>query len=122
MRQRFDFVFWLKGEDRVKAIVEIKTTWGKMAVMDDVQKVSNYLNTPDGRDVNGYVLYFTDHTRNERWKGDERRFICQRFQNVENDIKKEFVNRANIGLRHGLEDYISDEEDWDPWGFALYRC
>ena len=40
LRRRFDLVFWLKSEDRVKAIVEIKATWGKKPVMDDVLKVS----------------------------------------------------------------------------------
>lgn len=122
LRQRFDLVFWLKSEDRVKAIVEIKATWGKKPVIDDILKVSNYLKSGDGRGVQGYVLYYTDHSRNKRWKGNDRRFICNRFRNVENDMQKMFRNKANCGLRHKLADYIYDEDNADPWGFALYRC
>lgn len=122
LRQRFDLVFWLKSEDRVKAIVEIKATWEKNPVIKDVIKVSKYLESRDGQEVTGYVLYYTDHGRNKRWKGDDSRFIYDRFRNVEIYMQEKFRNKASIGLRHNLADYICDDENADPWGFALYRC
>ena len=81
--QRFDLVFWLKSEDRVKAIVEIKETWGKKPVMDDIDKVSEYLKTKDGQDIQGYILYYTDHVRKDRWKGQDSKFIQARFCKIE---------------------------------------
>ena len=122
LRQRFDLVFWLKSEDRVKAILEIKATWGKKPVMDDIRKVSTYLNTKDGQGVAGYVLYYTDHRRNERWKGKDSRFIGNRFRVVDEDIRRVRGCARTTGLRHSLFDYVCDQKNEDPWGFALYRC
>ena len=111
--QRFDLVFWLKSEDRVKAIMEIKETWGKNPVMDDINKVSKYLKTKDGQDIHGYVLYYTDHGRKDKWKGQDSKFIQARFRKIEKEKKVELRNT-----------YIHDpkDKDWDPWGFALFRC
>ena len=123
--QRFDLVFWLKSEDRVKAIVEIKETWGKKPVMDDIDKVSEYLKTKDGQDIHGYVLYYTDHGRKDRWKGQDSKFIQARFCKVEKEIKEGIGQiRQRVGLRHRPDDYICDpkDKDWRPWGFALFRC
>ena len=125
MKQRFDLVFWLKSKDRVKAIVEIKATSGralKRSVMNDVDKVSNYLKSNDGQGVHGYVLYYTDHMRNKRRRGNDERLICDRFQKIEKYIQEKYGNRSPVGLRHLLADYIYEDESMDPWGFALYRC
>lgn len=122
LRERFDLVFWLKSEDRVKAIVEIKVTWGKKPVMDDVHKVSEYL-TKDGRGIPGYVLYYTDKRRNDRWKGNDIKFIRKRFYEVDKEIKEGIGrNKQNVGMRHRPADYTYDPKDDDPWGFALFRC
>ena len=123
LRERFDLVFWFKTEDRVKAIVEIKVTWGKKPVMDDVHKLSKYLKTKDGRGIRGYVLYYTDKRRNDRWKGNDIRFIRDRFYKVEQEIKEGTGrDKQNVGLRHEPADYTCDPKDDDPWGFALFRC
>ena len=112
LRQRFDLVFWFKsGEVRVKAIVEIKATWEKKAVMKDIDKVSKYLKTKDGNNVAGYVLYYTDHIRKPRWNGRDRKFIRDRFCKIEKEKKVEL--RAT---------HIHDQKDSDPWGVALFRC
>ncbi len=111
LRQRFDLVFWLKDGERVKAIVEIKATWEKNPVKDDIDKVSKYLKTKDGQDIHAYVLYYTDHGRKDKWKGDDSRFIRDRFCKIEN-VKKVKLKAT----------YIHDQKETDPWGFALFRC
>lgn len=122
VKQRFDLVFWLKSDARVKAILEIKVAWGKKPVMDDIRKVSTYLNTKDGQGVTGYVLYYTDHRRNKRWKGKDSRFIGDRFKSVDEEVKSMRGRDRTAGLRHGLFDYVCDRKNEDPWGVALYRC
>ena len=124
LQQRFDLVFWLKTDDEVKAIVEIKRAWGKKPVMDDIYKLWEYRKTKDGRTIRYYyVLYYTDHSRKDRWKGDDSRFIRDRFCNVDKEIKEEAGrDKQNVGLRHRPDDYICDPDKDDPWGFALFRC
>lgn len=124
LRQRFDLVFWLKEEDRVKAIVEIKRAWGKKPVMDDIYKLWKYRKTKDGRTIRYYyVLYYTDHDRNEKWNRDDSRFIKRRFCELDKAIKEETGrDKKNVGLRHRPDDYICDPDEDDPWGFALFRC
>ena len=120
--QRFDLVFWAKTGDKVKAILEIKETWERSPVLDDIRKISNYLKTQDGRDVQGYVLYYTDKRRNDRWKGNDAKFIEKRFRAVDEKMRTIVRNGGSIGLRHDASTYIFDGKDWDPWGFALFRC
>ena len=120
--QRFDLVFWKKSEDKVKAILEIKEVWEKKPVLNDIRKISDYLKTREGRDVQGYVLYYTDKSRKDRWKGNDAKFIEKRFRAVDEEMKKNVRSGRSIGLRHDASKYIFDEKDWDPWGFALFRC
>ena len=120
LRERFDLVFWLKTQDRVKAIVEIKVTWRKKPVMDDVHKLSQYLNTKDGQGTRGYVLYYTDKKRKSE---KDNKIIQDRFCRVDKEIKEGIGrDKQNVGLRHGSADYIYAPKDDDPWGFALFRC
>lgn len=111
LRERYDLVFWLKTEDRVKAIIEVKRAWSMPPVMKDVKKVSGYLKTKDGRGVSGYVLYYTD-ARNPK-------FIDRRFQAVNDEMKKSLKKQGRFGL---VGKCIYEEKDWDPYGFALFRC
>ena len=124
LQQRFDLVFWLKTDEEVKAIVEIKRAWGKKPVMDDIYKLWKYRKTKDGRNIRYYyVLYYTDHSRKDRWKGEDSKFIRDRFCKVEQKIKERTGrDKQNVGLRHGPADYICDPDKDDPWGFALFRC
>lgn len=125
LQQRFDLVFWLKSEDRVKAIVEIKRAWGKKPVMDDIYKLWEYRKTnKDGRTIRYYyVLYYTDHGRKEKWNRGDIKFIKRRFCKVDKEIKEEAGrDKQNVGLRHRPHDYICDPDKDDPWGFALFRC
>ena len=122
LKQRFDLVCWLKVEDRVKAIVEIKVSSGKEAVLKDVRKLTRYLGTKDGQGVAGYVLYYTDLARKEKWKGTDSKFIQNRFRVVDEEMKNIAKDNPRVGLRHGLTEYIVDQANEDPWGFALYRC
>ena len=112
LRQRFDLVFWRKSKIEVKAIVEIKMNSGKELVKKDINKVSNYLKTKDGQNIQGgYVLYYTDKLRKDKWKGQDSKFIQDRFCKIKKEKKVEL--RAT---------YIHDSKDTDPWGFALFRC
>ena len=124
LQQRFDLVFWLKTDDEVKAIAEIKRAWGKKPVMDDIYKLWEYRKTKDGRNIRYYyVLYYTDHSRKDRWKGKDSKFIRDRFCKIEQEIKEGIgKHRQQVGLRHRPDDYIFDSKDRDPWGFALFRC
>ena len=122
LKQRFDLVCWLKTEDRVKAIIEIKVSSEKAPVLEDVRKVSSYQRTRDGRGIAGYVLHYTDKARNEKWKGNDGGILQNRFQRVDDEMKRRARGKSGVGLRHGVNEYIMDEEDGDPWGFALYRC
>ena len=112
-RQRFDLVCWLKSEDRVKSIIEIKLRRAAEGVTNDINKVSEYL-TKDGKGIQGYVLYYTDHERIEKWDGDDGKFIRNRFETVLEEC-------YNVRLCHGIDDYIFDKKGEDPWGFALFR-
>lgn len=111
LRQRFDLVFWRKSKNEVKAIVEIKVNSGKELVKKDINKVSNYLKTKDGQNIQGggYILYYTDKLR--KWKGQDSKFIQDRFCKITKEKKVEL--RAT---------YIHDPKDTDPWVFALFRC
>lgn len=111
LQQRFDLVFWLKADDRVKAIIEVKRAWNKTPVMNDVNKVSDYLKTNDGKDVDGYVLYYTH--------ASDTKFIHRRFQAVDEEMKKSIGKEGKFGL---VGKYIFEEKDWAPYGFALFRC
>ena len=124
LQQRFDLVFWLKTDEEVKAIVEIKRAWGKKPVMDDIYKLWEYRKTKDGRNIRYYyVLYYTDHSRKDRNKGEDSKYIQRRFRVVDKEIKEGTGrDKQNVGLRHGPADYICDPDKDDPWGFALFRC
>ena len=124
LQQRFDLVFWLKTDDEVKAIVEIKRAWVKTPVMDDIYKLWEYRKTNDGRNIRYYyVLYYTDHSRKDIHEGTDSKFIRDRFCKVEQKIKEGTgQDKQNVGLRHGPADYICDPDKDDPWGFALFRC
>ena len=124
LQQRFDLVFWLKTDNEVKAIVEIKRAWGKKPVMDDIYKLREHRKSKDGRNIRYYyVLYYTDHSRKDRWKGKDSRFIQDRFCEVDKKIKGGTgQDKQSVGLRHGPADYICDPDEEDPWGFALFRC
>jgi len=112
LRQRFDLVFWRKSRNEVKAIVEIKVNSEKELVKKDINKVSNYLKTKDGQNIQGgYVLYYTDHIRKPRWQGQDSKFIRDRFSKIEKEKKVELRTT-----------YVHDPKDTDPWGFALFRC
>lgn len=115
--QRFDLVFWLKDkyDPRVKAIVEIKVRQWKQPVMKDLKKVKNYLKDKDGKNVDGYVLWYDDQ------RGDQRR---KDNQSQESKIKikgrfREIGKEKKVELRGT---YIHEPEGKDPWGFALCRC
>ena len=124
LRQRFDLVFWFKsGKNRVKAIVEIKRAWEKNSVMDDIYKLWEYRKTEGDQDIDGYVLYYTDHRRKDRWKRKDSKFIQDRFCEVDKEIKEGTGrDKQNVGLRHRPNDYICNPDEDDPWGFALFRC
>lgn len=110
-RQWFDLVFWFKSKNEVKAIMEIKVTWGKNLVMKDIYKLSKYL-TEDSRNIHGYVLYYSDH------KGKDKRVIQDRFSEVEEEIKKVIgQKRQKVELR---DSRIHKPRNGDPWGFALF--
>ena len=83
-------------------------------MINDVRKVSNYLKNKDGREVAGYVLYYThDDTKN----GIGAQVIINRFNRVNNTMRDE---RRLHGLTHRVDSYICDSYD-PPWGFALFR-
>ena len=86
---------------------------GKELVKKDINKVSNYLKTKDGQNIQGggYVLYYTDKLRKDKRKGQDSKFIQDRFCKIKKEKKVEL--RAT---------YIHDPKDTDPWGFALFRC
>ena len=122
-RQRFDLVFWFKSKNEVKAIVEIKRAWEKNSVMDDIYKLWEYRKTEGDQDIDGYVLYYTDHRRKDRWKRKDSKFIQDRFCEVDKEIKEGIGrDKQNVGLRHRPNDYICNPDEDDPWGFALFRC
>ena len=111
LKQRFDLVIWLKTEDRVKAIIEVKRAWSKPPVLKDVKKISRYLKTKDGGGISGYVLYYTD--------ARDSKYIDRRFQSVNDEMTKLLKKEGKFGL---VGKYICKEKDWDPYGFALFRC
>ena len=110
--------FWLKTDEEVKAIVEIKRAWGKKPVMDDIYKLWEYRKTKDGRTIRYYhVLYYTDHSRKDRWKGEDSKFIQDRFCKVDKEIKEGTGrDKHNVGLRHRPADYICDPDKDDLTG------
>ena len=114
-RQRFDLVFWLKSEDRVKAIVEIKVRQWKQPVMKDIEKVSNYLGTKDGKNIAGYVLFYDDQRGDQRRKDSQSQDSKIKIQGRFSEIEKE----KKVELRGT---YIHKPKGRDPWGFALCRC
>ena len=85
---------------------------GKELVKKDINKLSNYLKTEVGKNIRGgYVLYYTDKLRNDKWNGRDSKFIQDRFCKIKKE--KKFELRAT---------YIHDPKDTDPWGVALFRC
>ena len=110
LKQRFDLVFWMKESDRVKAILEVKVSWGKKPIIDDIEKVSEYIEKYENG-ATGYVLYYTDKKRKPKCKGKDAVVIENRFHRVREAQEVELVGS-----------YICDPRDTDPWGFALYRC
>ena len=122
LKQRFDLIVWPKTGYGVKAVLEIKETWGKQPVLGDVKKVHNFLKTYSGRGAAGYVLYYTDKSRVVGRKSDEAGTIGARFERVNIEMR-DIVGTNNLaGIRHGLTDYVYNRKNQDPWGFALFRC
>lgn len=119
---RFDLVFWNKTKNRttnsysVKAILEIKECWDKAPVLQDIQKISNYLKEENNKDTKGYVLYYTDKERSNR---DNEKIMLDRFRRVKDEASDakliDIIPKSLYTPRTGLG-------ETDPWGFALYRC
>lgn len=125
-RKRYDLIVWRKifRSANVKAIIEIKKAWSKRPVLDDVGKVTKFLQSASGQGANGYVLYYTDKRRSEkRTRNEDHRTISGRFDKVHNSMRQ-YSRKTSFyrGIKHDSTRYVYSDLDEDPWGFALFRC